>query len=166
MIVLQPPASLSRLDASAPSVFLAGSIDMDTAPKWQDELIAALAETDLVVLNPRRDEWHPEWVQRASSEPFRGQVEWELEGLERVDLVAVYFAPGSQAPISLLELGLHARSGRVVVCCPEGFWRLGNVEIVCARYGVPMVGSLDALTEHLLGWWKGRAGAATRARGR
>jgi hypothetical protein len=38
---------------------------------------------------------------------------------------------------------LFARSGKLLVCCPEGFWRKGNVEIVCARYGVPLVGELD-----------------------
>jgi hypothetical protein len=154
MIVLQPPASLSLLDSSGPSVFLAGSIEMDDAPRWQDQLAAALVDTELVVLNPRRDEWQVEWEQRARCEPFREQVEWELEGLERADLVCFYFAPGTKSPISLLELGLLAHTDRAVVCCPEGFWRLGNVEIVCARYGIPLLASLDELAEHLQRWWE------------
>lgn len=150
MIVLQPPASLAPLDANdTPSLFLAGSIEMDDAPRWQDELIAALADTDLVILNPRRETWHAEWEQRASCEPFRTQVEWELEGLERVDRICFYFAPNTKSPISLLELGLVARSGRAVVCCPEGFWRRGNVEIVCMRYGITLLDDLAALIEHL-----------------
>lgn len=162
MIVLQPPASLAQLDPSAPSLFLAGSIEMDDAPRWQDQLIAALADTDVVVLNPRRDAWDSGWEQRMRCEPFRGQVEWELEGLERAERVCFYFAPGTKSPISLLELGLLARSGRAIVCCPEGFWRRGNVEIVCARYGIALVEDLDALAEHLRRWWQERS---TRARG-
>jgi len=23
-----------------------------------------------------------------------------------------------------------------MVCCPEGFWRKGNVDIVCQRFGI------------------------------
>lgn len=57
----------------------------------------------------------------------------------------MYFAPSTRAPITLLELGLFAQSGKLLVCCPEGYWRRGNVEVVCARYGIPMVADLAAL---------------------
>ena len=66
-------------------------------------------------------------------------MEWELDGLERADVIAMWFAPDTRAPITLLELGLHARRKKVVVGCPDGFWRRGNVEIVCARFGIPLV---------------------------
>jgi hypothetical protein len=155
MIVLQPPAPLSQLDPSARSLFLAGSIEMNDAPRWQDGLIEALADTELVVLNPRRDAWDSSWEQRARCEPFREQVEWELEGLERAHMVCFYFAPATKSPISLLELGLLARSGRAIVCCPEAFWRRGNVEVVCERYGIGLVESLDELAERLREWWEG-----------
>jgi hypothetical protein len=94
-------------------------------------------------------------VQSASNPPFREQVEWELEGLERATVVAMYFAPGTRSPVTLLELGLFARSGKLLVCCPEGFWRKGNVEVVCARYGVPLVNELA----ELVGLLRGRVGA-------
>ena len=61
----------------------------------------------------------------------------------------MYLAPTSQAPISLLELGLHARSGKVLLCCPDGFWRKGNVDIVAARYGLKTVHGLDDLVKSL-----------------
>jgi hypothetical protein len=54
----------------------------------------------------------------------------------------MYFAPGTKAPVTLVELGLFARSGKLVVCCPAGFWRRGNAEVVCTRYGVPLVAEL------------------------
>jgi hypothetical protein len=141
---LKPPAPLSA-ESFAASVFLAGSIDMGRAEPWQAEVELALVDTPALILNPRRDDWDATWPQRADHPQFRAQVEWELEAQERADLIAMYFAPGSQAPITLLELGLFARSGRLVVCCPEGFWRKGNVDVVCRRYGVPQAPDLAAL---------------------
>jgi hypothetical protein len=142
--VLKPPTPI-ELDSSDRSVFLAGSIEQGLAEDWQSVVTTALADLDAVVLNPRRDEWDVSWVQSIENEAFRGQVEWELEGLERATVVAMYFAPATKAPVTLLELGLVARTGRAVVCCPEGYWRRGNVQVVCSRYGVPLVATLEGL---------------------
>jgi hypothetical protein len=57
----------------------------------------------------------------------------------------MYFAPATRAPITLLELGLFARRGRLLVCCPPYYWRKGNVDVVCQRYGVRTVESLNVL---------------------
>ena len=42
-----------------------------------------------------------------------------------------------------MELGLFAgrMPGKLIVYCPEGFWRKGNVDITCKYYGVRQVGS-------------------------
>jgi hypothetical protein len=146
--VLKPPARID-LPAGAKSVFLAGSIDMGNAEDWQSIVTRALDDRDVVVLNPRRDEWDSSWKQDIAFAPFREQVEWELEGLERATLIAMYFAPSSQAPVTLLELGLFARTKRVLVCCPPGYWRRGNVEIVCQRYGIEMLPDLSAITHEI-----------------
>lgn len=145
-LVLKPPAPL-RWPAGLRSVFLAGSIEQGVAERWQERFERALAELDVAVLNPRRDAWDATWPQDADDPRFRGQVEWELQAQERADLVAMYFAPATRAPITLLELGLFARSGKVLACCPDGYWRRGNVQVVCERYGVPMLASLDELIE-------------------
>jgi hypothetical protein len=142
--VLKPPVPLD-LPPGVPSVFLAGSIAMGRAAPWQAEAEAALAPLDIAILNPRRDDWDASWPQDMAHPQFRAQVEWELEAQERASLIAMYFAPDTQAPVTLLELGLFARGGRLVVCCPPGFWRKGNVDVVCARYGVPQVPTLEAL---------------------
>jgi pyruvate/2-oxoglutarate dehydrogenase complex dihydrolipoamide acyltransferase (E2) component len=152
--VLTPPAPLPALLA-APSVFLAGSIEMGRAEPWQDELIQRWKERDVLLLNPRRAAWDASWVQSIENPEFRAQVEWELEAQERADLVLMYFAPQTQSPITLLELGLFARSQKLLVACPAGFWRRGNIEVVCARYKIPLVESLGALCEAAearLGW--------------
>ena len=89
------------------------------------------------------------WEQHFENPQFYQQVTWELQGLETADYVIVYFAEHSQAPITLLELGLHAQSGKVLVCCPKGFWRKGNVDIVCNRYQIPMFDTLDDMLAFL-----------------
>ncbi len=130
-----------------PWVFLAGSIDQGRAEPWQDRVADALRGRAGTLLNPRRPEWNASWRQSIDEPKFREQVEWELEGLEQADVVAMYPASGSQAPISLLELGCVARSGRLVVACAPDFWRRGNVEVVSHRHGVPLHEDLEALIE-------------------
>jgi hypothetical protein len=146
--VLKPPSPLA-LAPGERSVFLAGSIEMGAAGPWQAAVERALAADPVVVLNPRRDEWDATWEQSIHNPRFREQVEWELDAQERATLIAMYFDPGTKAPVTLLELGLFARSGKVVVCCPPGYWRRGNVEVVCARYGVPLVGELGDLVSEV-----------------
>ena len=152
---LRPPEALPTSDAT-PRVFLAGSIEQGVAVDWQARVVEALRDRAVTLLNPRRQVWDASLAQTAQSAPFVEQVNWELDGLEQASLIAMYLDPGTKAPISLLELGLFARSGKLVVCCPQGFWRRGNVEIVCARYGARQVETLEALIqaihEHVEGW--------------
>lgn len=129
------------------TVFLAGSIDMGGSADWQAQFARELADEGVVLLNPRREDWNPAWKPVAEEPEFRRQVEWELAALQRADVIAMYLAPGSQAPISLLELGLHAGSGKVLLACPDGFWRKGNVDIVAQRYGIPRYDTLPALVQ-------------------
>ena len=143
-----------------PSLFLAGSIEMDTAEAWQRAFEEALVDTEVTVLNPRRDDWDGSWRQSVEDENFRTQVEWELVALERATVIAMHFDPATKSPITLLELGLFASSGRLMVSCPEGFWRRGNVEVVCARYGVPLFEGLQALIAQVKTKLHDRADAA------
>lgn len=120
-------------------VFLAGSIEMGVAENWQERFIKNNADRDIVILNPRRLDWDSTWVQEKDNPKFREQVEWELNAMEKANEIFMYFDPNTKSPISLLELGLFAHTGKMVVCCPKGFWRKGNVDIVCEKYGVTMV---------------------------
>jgi len=121
-----------------PTLFLAGSIEMGGATDWQNELVSALGPRNVTILNPRRDDWDASWRQSIEEPKFREQVEWELDGLERADLVAMWFEPSTKSPITLLELGLTARNEKLIVGCPDGFWRKGNIEVVCGRFGIPL----------------------------
>lgn len=141
---LKPPAAL-EIRPGELSVFLAGSIEMGQAEHWQATVEQALGDLDVAVLNPRRDDWDASWTQSKDEPRFRAQVEWELTSLEQATTILYYFSPITKAPITLMELGLHAASGRALVCCPEGYWRRGNVEIVCLRHQIPLVTTLDHL---------------------
>ena len=143
-VVVTAPEPLA-LAPGTRAVFLAGSIEQGAAVDWQRALIAALADCPVTIFNPRRAKWDASWPQSAADPRFREQVQWELDALERAEVIAMYLDPATRAPVSLLELGLFARTKRMVVCCPDGYWRKGNVEIVCERYGVDTVQTLDEL---------------------
>ena len=142
--VIYPPEPFDfKQPPEPPVVFLAGSIDMGKSEDWQAKVINWLADVPCVVLNPRRKDWDSSWKQEFENPQFREQVEWELKGLEQASLVAMCFTEKSQAPISLLELGLHVIGRRMIVFCPNGYWRKGNVDVVCNRYGVPVYEDFD-----------------------
>lgn len=149
MVILKPPSPLAIPDG-ARVVFLAGSIEMGAAEDWQSTLTAALGDRELIVLNPRRDEWDASWRQSIDEPKFREQVEWELDGLDRADVIAMWFAGGTRSPITLLELGLHARSGKLIIGCPPEFWRRGNIEVVAARCGIALHATWDSFQRAVL----------------
>lgn len=136
------------------SIFLAGSIDMGKAVNWQERVELALkGYDDITIYNPRRDDWDASWVQDITNPEFKEQVTWELEHLEKADLIVYYFDPAGAAPITLLELGLFGPSASdVIVCCPEGYWRRGNVQIVCERYGIELVDNIDVFIDRIFKW--------------
>jgi hypothetical protein len=131
-------------------IFLAGSIEMGKAIDWQTEIVKSLSKSDIgnvTFLNPRRDSWDSSWIQDISNPQFNEQVTWELDGLDSCDLIILYLAPGTMSPISLLELGLHAKDNKMIVCCPKGFWRKGNVQMICDRFDIPLVDTLEDLIQ-------------------
>lgn len=142
------PPSIPEISDDYCKVFLAGSIEMGKAGDWQSEVIKAIP-TGVAFLNPRRTDWDSSWTQEIDNTQFFEQVSWELDHLDKADIIFLYFDPATKSPISLLELGLHANSKKILVCCPKGFFRKGNVDIVCKRFGIPMFDSLKMAIEAL-----------------
>jgi hypothetical protein len=124
------------------SIFLAGTIDMGNSIDWQKEVIDGLKDYDVELYNPRRESWDSSWEQTIENEQFKHQVDWELTHLEKCDLVVMFLAPNSMSPISLLELGLF--KDKMVICCPDGFYRKGNVDVVADRYNIPVFEDFDS----------------------
>ena len=140
------------------SIFLGGSIDMGQAIDWQSVLTDRLQDLKgLIVFNPRRDDWDSSWEQSINNPKFKEQVEWELSHLEAADVAASVFDPKGPAPITLMELGMRHKKEKmwyyqeqdVVVLCPYGYWRKGNVDIVCEKYELDQVSNMDDLEKYI-----------------
>lgn len=159
--VLTPPQSLSPALLKQTRIFLAGSIEMGKATLWQNAFAESLSRhfqgsnvkdknEPFIFLNPRRSDWDNGWSQDIENPQFYQQVNWELDALEKATHIVMYLEPGTMSPISLLELGLFAQTGKLLVVCPEGFWRKGNVDIVCNRYNVKQFERLEDIERYLL----------------
>ena len=134
---------LQKTEENNPMIFLAGSIEMGEAEMWQEKAAKGFINEDVTILNPRRDDWDSTWKSQIKNKQFRDQVEWELSGLENSVIVLFYFDINTKSPISLLELGLFHK--KAIVCCPKGFWKKGNVDIVCKHYNIKQVNTLEQL---------------------
>lgn len=135
-------------------IFLGGVIDMGQGEPWHETVIDALKNYNVVIISPKRDDWDSSWEQSLENDQFVEQVEWELEAQESSDLRLYVFATSekeakkSKAPVTLMELGLHA-SENAIVCCPDGYWRKGNVDVVCRWFNIPVYLTLDDLLTDL-----------------
>lgn len=141
MIFKPPHNTAHRVDGK--TVFLAGSIEMGNAEDWQTSLGNYFIDNGFIVFNPRRDDWDSTWEQKFENPQFYQQVNWELRAMEQSDMIVMFFSPNTKSPITMLELGLYARSGKLHVICPDGFWRKGNIEIVCNYYNIPLSNSIQ-----------------------
>ena len=79
-------------------LFLGGGIT--NCPQWQKEVLKLLENTDLIVFNPRRENF-PIKDPNASFE----QIKWEYNHLELCKLILFWFSRGSLNPIVLFEYG-------------------------------------------------------------
>lgn len=132
-------------------MFLAGSIEMGLAENWQEKIENLLADYKKVcIFNPRRDDWDSSWEQDETNPQFNYQVNWELDRLEESDLIFMYFDPKTKSPITLMELGAFSKHKNIMVCCPKGFWKRGNVQIICTRNNIPFYNNIDEAIGALL----------------
>lgn len=118
--------------------FLAGTIDSGNSPNWQKQLYERLSKDKdlagrLTIFNPRRDEWPDD----GSDEVIR-QIKWEHKHMDEADTIIMNIIGESKSPISLMEIGMYSQSGKLIVFCPEDFYRFDNVKVVCEKYDIPL----------------------------
>ena len=147
MIVIKPNSENQK--KLGKSIFIAGSIEMGLAEDWQKKTSDIFKDYNLTFLNPRRDNWDSTLTQEMMNKEFSYQVNWEMDNLDECDIIFMNILPDTKSPITLLELGLHADSKKIIVCCPNGFWRKGNVEIVCSRFNIPLYNNFEEAIEKL-----------------
>lgn len=148
-MIYLPPQNIALRCRSKKSVFLAGSIEMGVAEDWQSTIGKWFLSMGWNVFNPRRTDWDSSWIQSYENPQFNQQVSWELNALDKSDVILMYLDPNTKSPISLLELGLHATSKKLYVVCPDGFYRRGNVEMVCSVYDIPLFNTLEEFKNYL-----------------
>lgn len=122
------------------TIFLGGSIEQGKAKPWGDYLTSKLSSYnfDIRILNPRRDDYDGGQKQSLNNPYFKEQVTWELDGLDRSDLIVMYLQEGTLSPISMMEIGLYINTldwkKEMIIFCPTGFWRRGNIEVLVDRF--------------------------------
>ena len=146
MIIITPEETISKLPnkPNSKSVFLAGTIDNGDSLNWQNKTIIELMNlgiNDIEIYNPRREHWNP----NPSKEEMEYQIKWEQEYLDKADFIAMVLLDDSKSPISLLELGLYAKSNKLMVFCTPDFYRWDNVRLTCEKYNIQLVESTHPL---------------------
>lgn len=159
--VLTPQDNLSSRNMSprVRSIFLAGTIDNGNSHNWQKDVIDQLSTPKVFnavdhyrainIFNPRRDNWGTEMEPVFSNPVFYRQVSWEHKALELANTIIMNFEEKSFSPISLLELGLFANRNKLIVRCPTGYYRKGNVDYICEQFNIPLFETMDELLKHL-----------------
>lgn len=122
-------------------------VEMGKAPDWQAAFADKIASIPIAAFNPRRIHWDPNWEQDIKDQNLHHQMDWEMTNLNEVDLIILYLHPGTISPVSLLELGRYSQSGRLIVCCPGGYHRRGNVQYICQKDNVPLLDDFDELVK-------------------
>lgn len=141
------------------SIFLAGTIDMGDSEDWQHNVKLRFEEfakknkdkvtkeSSIHLYNPRRlESWGND------KDEMEYQVNWELDHLEKANIILMNLLPNSKSPISLLELGLFARSKKLFIICPPEFYRYDNVRIMAERYKIKLYNNIDEFFNKEMQW--------------
>jgi hypothetical protein len=111
-------------------LFLAGGIT--GAPLWQNEFCDLIADTDLVVFDPRR-----EGFDVRQKDINREQIGWEFRHLNMADAISFWFPYPALCAISLFELGAWANNDvyvKIYVGVDPQYIRREDVEIQLSLY--------------------------------
>ncbi|KAL6921036.1 hypothetical protein FSHL1_005008 [Fusarium sambucinum] len=148
IVVMAPqPTNLSE---QITSIFLAGVTTSTGEPDWRQALTDALNSYPIAILNPNRPDWDSTWREDFSDNRWVEQVSWELNMQETADIVVFMFHKATEAPISLMELGLAVRTKSVIVCAHPDYRKRGNVDAVCRRFNAKLLSTLEELVDCLI----------------
>lgn len=153
---IQAPNRISKKYDLRHKVFLAGSIEMGKAEDWQRDVIEMFNKyvkeedhEDVIIFNPRREDWDSSWNQSIDNPKFYAQVTWELDCLDIADSIIMYFAANTTSPISLLELGAF-RDHNIIVVCDPLYTKKGNVDIFCDEFSITMADTLKEAVQAIV----------------
>lgn len=130
-------------------IFLAGTIDLGNSDNWQSDFIERIKQISIktttdrfIIYNPRREKFNSNEPQKFENPIINQQIGWELDRMDHSDVIVMNILKDSKSPITLMELGLYAKSGKLLVVCEDGYYRQGNVDFMCSRYNIPLYRSI------------------------
>ena len=134
------------------SLFLAGGIN-GTTTDWQQKYRAMFEDTDIVLLNPRRNAEH--WDQKEGER----QVMWEHQHLRKATAISFWFPAEAVCATSLYELGTWSQNPKpLFIGCHPLYWKRQCVhfQTFLARPEIRVVETLEELSlqvkSRLLNW--------------
>ena len=151
MLEITPEVEFTDEASKKPSLFLAGSIEMGRARRWQDEVVKELSGLDLTIFNPRRKHWDWNLDPTVVTPALDEQVRWEQKYMEMADIVLFVLLNNTQSAISLLEYGkCYGENRSTIVVVEPGFYRRGNIVIMQNLIQEPTYDSLEEALPTLL----------------
>ena len=144
MRIFQAPEPY-QIQSDEISIFLAGGIS--GCPHWQKHVSEQLVDTDLVLLNPRRDNF------TTDRKEIGYQIAWEHEALRAATKILFWFPCDTICPIVLYELGAWSMTDKpLILGIHPSYERRLDVEIQTAlvRPDVEIHYSLKSLIAPLL----------------
>lgn len=148
--IIQAPNQNKDRYTKVPSLFIAGGITGTS--DWQTELLKLLEKQEVLVYNPRRDNYK-------ASDPIVEfeQISWEYEHLGQADAVSFWFPKESLCPITLFELGLmlnHNPYKRIFIGCDPSYSRIRDVKIqvFLRNQRIKIVDSIQDLSDQIIDW--------------
>lgn len=130
-------------ESGGKSIFLAGGIT--NCPDWQQDIVSMLRDTDLTLLNPRRENFPIHDPNAALA-----QITWEYEHLRKANAILFWFPRETLCPIVLYELGAWNMTKKpIFVGVHPEYKRRPDVEIQTqlARPSIEVVYSLQDLAD-------------------
>jgi hypothetical protein len=113
------------------TIFPSGGIEMGKAALWHEDSarrIASAWDGEGDIHNPRR-------AGEFRQDMELDQIRWEQRRLLSCDYIFMVIDTHAKSPISLLEFGGFMASGKMIVVCPESFYRYNNLVITAGMYG-------------------------------
>ena len=132
------------------SLFLAGGIT--DCPDWQRWMRHRLAQSGLVILNPRRADFPIDDPDAAPE-----QIRWEFKHLRLATAISFWFCDRTLNPIVLYELGAWSMTDKpIFVAIDPDYERRADVELQTklARPDVRIVYSLEELALQIEQWFQ------------
>jgi hypothetical protein len=133
------------------TLFLAGGIS--GCPNWQDDMISLLDGVDVVLFNPRREDFDT-----SDASATVKQIKWEHEYLEAANMILFWFPCETMCPITLYELGKWTRSDKKIFVGvhPEYQRRIDVIEQTSLeRPDVVVVDSIESLAVQVITYLAG-----------